>query len=393
MNYKRFENETDEQLILRICEDKERIGTWRDVADVLNKLLGENYGESKYRKQYQSFQKMMSANRDKYVESDKQIEEINEKIRELERAKVQYRDWKNAWSKQNYAAERINETLNILEEKLSNQGKVNFEVHKIPKLDGDTDLLVVLSDLHLGQCFSSVWGKYNSNIAKSRLNQYLNEVIRIGKLHNTSKVHVALLGDLISGNIHKTIQISNKENVIEQIKLASEYISSFCYELTKEFEHVYLYEINGNHGRIDKKDDAVKDERLDALIGWSVCNMLSHIKNFHSMLHRKFDTTIGEACIRNKNYLLVHGDYDDMTKQGISNLSMMLGWIPQYVVMGHKHTPAMGDFSGVRVYQSGSLSGSGDDYTIQKRLSGKPSQLVLVCNDNGVECSYNVDLD
>ena len=45
MQYKRLEGETDDELILRVCRDKEEIGTWRDVADVLNNLLGTNYGE------------------------------------------------------------------------------------------------------------------------------------------------------------------------------------------------------------------------------------------------------------------------------------------------------------------------------------------------------------
>ena len=233
---------------------------------------------------------------------------------------------------------------------------------------------------------------YNSDVAKERLEKYLNEVIRIGLLHNASKVHVACIGDLISGSIHKTIQITNRENVIDQIKIASEYISSFCYELTKVFNHVYLYDVPGNHSRIDKKEDAMKDERLDSLISWSVCQSLKHIDNFHAMLHRKFDTTIGEANIRDNNYLLVHGDNDSMTKQGIADLSLMIGFVPKYLIMGHKHVPAMNEFNGVRVYQSGSLAGSGDDYTVQHRMSGNPSQLVLVCNENGVECSYNVDL-
>lgn len=388
--YKRFENETDEELILRICNDKDKIGTWNDVANILNELTGNEYTESKYRKSYQAFQKMLAANQSKFADSDKQLEEINLKIRELEMERVRFRDERNAWSKQNYVADRAIQKLDYLEKQLLNQGKINFKIHEISELNSDTDLLVVLSDLHIGQHFSSIWGEYNSDIAKRRLEDYLNEIIKIGKIHKASKIHVACIGDLISGNIHKTIQITNRENVIEQIKLASEYITSFCYELTKVFNHVYLYDIPGNHSRIDKKEEAMKDERLDSLISWSVCQSLKHIENFHSMLHRRFDTTIGEANIRGKNYILLHGDNDSMTKQGISDLSLMLGFVPQYVILGHKHVPAMNEFNGVRVYQSGSLAGSGDDYTIQHRMSGKPSQLVLVCNDSGVECSYNV---
>lgn len=35
----------------------------------------------------------------------------------------------------------------------------------------------------------------------------------------------------------------------------------------------------------------------------------------------------------------------------------------------------------------------GDDHTVSHRMSGKPSQTVLVCNSKGVVCDYNVDLD
>ena len=43
--------------------------------------------------------------------------------------------------------------------------------------------------------------------------------------------------------------------------------------------------------------------------------------------------------------------------------------------------------------RGGSLAGSGDDYTIEKRLSGKPSQMVCVCNKRGVACYYPIELD
>jgi hypothetical protein len=188
------------------------------------------------------------------------------------------------------------------------------------------------------------------------------------------------------------IQISNKENVVEQVKIAIEYISSFCYELTKYYD-VYFYSVNGNHSRLNpNKDNAVKDERLDDLISWTVCKLLEHIDNFHDMTHRKFDSTIGEANIRGKNYLLLHGDMDSITNTGIGNLVTMLGFCPEYIVTGHRHCPAMSDFNGIQVYQSGTFAPSGDDYTISKRLNGKPSQTVLVCDEQGVRCNYNVKL-
>ena len=60
--YKRMVDETDEELIFRICRDKDIIGTWNDVKDILNELLNADYGESTYRKKYQAFEKMFNAN-------------------------------------------------------------------------------------------------------------------------------------------------------------------------------------------------------------------------------------------------------------------------------------------------------------------------------------------
>ena len=54
LKYKRFENESDDELIYRVTGDKEQIGSWKDVADVLNELLGTDYGESTFRKKRQT---------------------------------------------------------------------------------------------------------------------------------------------------------------------------------------------------------------------------------------------------------------------------------------------------------------------------------------------------
>ena len=47
MNYKRLENESDKDLINRICSEKDEIGSWQTVADIINNILGTNFTESK----------------------------------------------------------------------------------------------------------------------------------------------------------------------------------------------------------------------------------------------------------------------------------------------------------------------------------------------------------
>ena len=390
--YKRFENESTDELIYRICKDKEQIGTWQDVANIINELTGDDFGESTYRKKFQAFQKMLDANQSKFVNSDSQIKEIEAQKRELERAKIKFRDERNAWQKQNYIDARVEQKLDLLEEELLSQGRVNFDIHDNVNISSDNDILVILSDFHIGQTFRSIWGEYNSDIAKKRLNQLLNEIIAIQKLHNSEKCYVSLQGDMLSGNIHKTIQVTNRENVIEQIKIASELISSFCYELTKYFSVVFMSSVSGNHSRMDRKDEALHDERLDDIITWGVELSLKHIDNFH-VLNRKLDNGIADMDIRGKSYIAVHGDFDGYNKTGVSNLCMHLGFIPYAITYGHLHTCAIDETNGVKMIRGGSLAGSGDSYTIEKRLSGKPSQMVCVCNKKGVMCYYPIELD
>lgn len=390
--YKRFENETEEELVYRICQDKEQIGSWQDVANIINELTGNDYGESTYRKKFQAFQKMLTANQSKFADSDTQLKEIEIQKRELERAKIKFRDERNAWQKQNYIDARVEQKLDLLESELLSQGKINFEVHNNVNITSDNDMLIILSDFHVGQCFHSIWGEYNSDIAKRRLNQLLNEILAIQQLHKSEKCYISLQGDMLSGNIHKTIQVTNRENVIDQIKIASEFISSFCYELTKVFNIVFLSSVVGNHSRMDRKDESLHDERLDDVITWGVELSLKHIDNFH-VLKRNLDTGIADMDIRGKTYIAVHGDFDGYNKTGVSNLCMHLGFIPYAITYGHLHTCAVDETNGVKMIRGGSLAGSGDDYTIEKRLSGKPSQMVCVCNKKGVVCYYPIELD
>ena len=372
--YKRFENESTDELIYRICQDKDKIGTWQDVANIINELTGDDFGESTYRKKYQSFQKMLSANQSKFADSESQLREIEDQIRELERMKIQFRDERRSWNKQNYENSRFDEVMNILVERMDNFAKTDFTPHSSPTIDGDKNMIICLSDLHIGQCFSSYFGEFNSDIAKERLQKYMNEILNIARDNHVKKAYVFMLGDNISNSLHKTIEVSNKENVIDQLKLSIEYISSFCYELTKYFEHVYLASASGNHSRLQAKDLAQHSERLDAFIAWDVCRTLQYVENFHSLLHRSIDDGIADVNIDGKTYLLIHGDYDTPTKTGYLNLSNIVGFFPDYICCGHKHFCFYSQES--KFIQSGSLAGSGDDYCIEKRLTRQASQMV-----------------
>lgn len=385
--FKRLENEDENAYIWRVCDNKDLIGTWQDVCNILNEELNHDYNESWYRKMYQSFCSMFDAIKDKYLDKE-QIHELEKKKQELIKERCRLSDERTAYNRMLRNDARLESRLDSLETAIKEFGKVNFITNKPSLVNSDNDLLVILSDLHIGQTFESFNGAYNTKIANKRLNQYLNEIIKLQSLYNSQDCYVSLQGDLISNSIHKTIAITNQENVIQQIKMASEMVTSFVYELSKHFQKVIVSSVSGNHSRLDKKEDALKDERLDDLVIWYMNTALSGVQNV-SILVNKQDSTFAELDIRGKRYVNVHGDYDSFSKSGVANLSMLLGYFPYAITYGHLHNCAMSDEAGVKIVRSGSFSGSGDDYTIEKRLNGKPSQMVCVCTQKGI-ISYNV---
>lgn len=394
-DFKKLDNETEEQYLWKIGQlvDSGKVESWASINDIVNKELGideEKWrDESSFRKRYQAAKKFYDGCFSK-MESKEHQEQLNAINRELARNTIKFRDQRRSWNKQNFMDTRFDEVMDIIEERLDNFAKVNFVSHPAPLVNGNNSMIICLSDLHIGQCFSSYFGEFDSDIAKARLQKYMSELLEIARLNRVKDAYVCMLGDNISNSLHKTIEVSNKENVIDQLKLSIEYISSFCYELTKHFENVYLASASGNHSRLQAKDLAQHSERLDAFIAWDVCRTLSNQENFHSLLHCSIDDGIAMIDVDNKSYLLVHGDFDATNKQGYMKLANMVESFPEYVLCGHRHFCSYSQDT--KFIQSGSLAGSGDDYCIEKRLKGHASQMVCICDKTGVKGLFPVIL-
>ena len=393
----RVEGENEFQYIWRLCQLKDE-GlldlNWKELAEVFNKNLkdskDEYIDESAYRKGYQ-YAKMYYDFVFKEKSFDKEyIDEIDKKIDELKKERYKLIDERSEYNRKVRNQARFEDRVDKLENMVKEIAKERYQVQagKHTK-SSNNDMLIILSDLHIGQTFTNNFGRYDTDVAKERLSKYLSEAIVIKERHNSENCYVSLQGDLISNSIHKSIQVTNRENVIEQIKIVSQLITDFVYELSKYFNNVYIYSVSGNHSRIDRKEDAMKDERLDDLPLWYLKASLNHIKNIH-VEDNNIDNSISDFQIRGKRYIGVHGDYDDFTKQGLVNLTILLGYIPDVILYGHKHFPAYSNIGNTQLIQCGSLAGSGDDHTLQKRLSGKASQTILICEDSGLIVHYPI---
>lgn len=257
--------------------------------------------------------------------------------------------------------------------------------------DGDNDLIVSLNDIHYGAKVDNYWRKYNSDICGKMMSRYIDQIVNISQRHHSENCYVFCNGDMISGNIHHSISVSNQENVIEQVKGVSELIAEFLAELSPYFRNVMFVSVAGNHSRLNPdKDKALLGERLDDLVGWYISARLQNFENIFVECGDKIDETMYLLDVRGKTYLGVHGDFD-ATPSNIQSLQTMAGRNIYAILLGHLHHNEVSSVQGIKTVQAGSFLGM-DEYCVQKRIYGKPEQMVCVCDSNGISCYYDIEL-
>ena len=389
MNFNKLDGENERQYLWRTSKavDNGEM-TWQEFADKVNEVWREDESEyrneSAYRKPIQMAKAYYEDVFSKMISTEYHDELSNTK-RELERAKIQFRDERNAWQKQNYNSARVEQKLDYLEKVITESNPTDLQI-SLRENNAKKTAIITCSDWHIGECFDNEWGCYNSTIARHRIEEYASKAIQRCILEGVSNVIICGLGDLVSGSIHKSIAVTNRENVIEQIMLASEYMLGFVKAFVDKGFVVTFTNICGNHSRVDKKDEAIKDERMDNLIGWFVS---THLKEYPNFIYAKpQDTTLAEVG----GFWFVHGDNDNFGKSGLSSLVLAKGFKPHAVFMGHLHSFAVDDCYDVKICRGGSLCGSGNDYTIEKRLKGKATQLMAIAEDGEVCQFYNIIL-
>lgn len=393
-NLNRLDGENEEQFIFRLGQAKDSGQldmSWEELADIINHEFRESEDEYRteaaYRKPYQYIRNFINAGAIKQYESeDKYFEELKIQKHELQKEKQKLSDERTALRKILREDARGEVNLETLKRMIEENGRTTLPPIVCKNYnENDNTLFVCISDVHMGMTFNNDFGKYNSDIAVDRMNQYLEEILKLKELYKADNVYTCILGDVINGNIHITTQLESRENVIQQIQKVSELISSFVYELSKYFNLVEVNSVGGNHSRIGLKDNVLRDERLDDLVIWYMSAKLSHLDNVVFCDDLNTDPTIANCFVCGKEYLAVHGNYDAYSESGVSKLILMTRVIPEGIFYGHLHHNSYDNIAGVKIIRSGSFCGCGDDYTTSKRIAGRPEQVVCVMNEDGIK--------
>ena len=388
--YKRFENETDEELIFRITGDKDKIGSWQDVADILNELLGTNYNASTFRKKRQYFDIMMNANEHIILQDKNYIEELKRERQELYKERQKLSDERTELNRLLRREARKESYLEMVQRVISEDTiPIKFDI-EYKHIDSDNSLLVHLTDIHAGIYIDNFKNIFDEHVLKQRIEKYTNEIIDIQKRHRSKDAYV-VVGEILSGLIHNNLRLQNNMDLIEQFKLSSELIASMLISLGENFENVYMYTTMGNHSRISpKKEDALDGENMDILLPYYLKARLQNIDNIH-IEDNDFMPDVAVFRVHGKLIMASHG-HKDSPSNVVQNFTLLYRKCPDIILLGHRHTNGLTTVFDTKVIESGCVSGA-DQYALDIRKATHPEQTVSVINNNGLVCIYDIQLD
>lgn len=388
---KRRDNESFNQYHIRLFENKDEYGINPvKIAELLNKEMGSNYDESKWRKDYAQYVKwkdfIVTSNLDEEIVrkyEDIQIEAEKEKVRKQD----QKREYKKLIKNQ-ARFEKIKDDIQKAILNLEKKKPLKQEQYFYNELS-DKEGLALLSDWHFGMVIDNYVNKFNKDIFDRRVQKVLSKIIEYGKQNNISILHVANLGDLLSGLIHVSTRVQSNEDVVEQIQYVSETLSEMLSILANEFPKIIYYNVAGNHSRTNpNKNEVGIKENFEYLVPWYLEARLRKFNNIE--IHNEQDGFI-IGKIKNEDVVFVHGHYDK-PETSVTRIPQLTGIIPSYIFSGHIHHHFEKEYGKTTVIVNGSLVGN-DDYAMQGRFGAKPSQKFLVFDDDGLECSYSIKLD
>lgn len=395
IDHKRKLNESEEEYIYRICDLRDIIGTWNDVADILNKELNYEFTESRYRKQYQAFQKMFNANKNKFIEDDNYLKEVQIKNDEFFKMKKQFEDQRREYNKLLTSDARSDHlTKNLIE--IADRMNEDFPIlfNKSVSYDDNGEAVLAISDIHYGMVTDNIWNTYNVEIAKDRMKFLVAKAIKCLKLHNPKVLHILLLGDLCHGAIHNSCRVASEEQTNKQLMHVSELIAEAVGAISEAgcVNEIMVYSTYGNHMRtIQNKNDSIHSDNMETIIPWWLKQRFKNEDNINVIDSDYYEFIKLNVC--GYNICATHGDLDKFKNLGLTVNTIFTkkyGETIDYTLSGDKHHLEEFEQFDIESILIRSFCGT-DDYSNEHRLYSSAGQtLIFFNNECGRDCTYNI---
>ena len=381
------------ETLINVCETKDKNNyTWREVSDIVNRVTGVDISPNACRKRYNRYLK----NKPILIEENKDncsVSDFEEDYIKLQMEKQKIYDLKTQVRADIRRMSREDTLKEIAGEVLSNISK--FPRLSTPKIITDInkskDAILQISDWHYGIDIDNHFNKFNTDIARERVEYLISYVYNILYKEGINHIHVVNLGDMIAGRIHPQIRYQSRIDVITQIMEVSEHIAQML-SILSMYAFVDYYDSLDNHSRLEPNlSDSLDLESLARLTSWYLRQRLKDNKNIK--IHKNtFSDDIITFNVFNHKVLGVHGDKDKPSSI-IEKLSMMTQDHYDLVLSAHYHHFQCDERNNTLLISNGSLMGT-DDFAQKLRLSSKPSQNLIISTPESVcYCIYKIDLD
>lgn len=267
----------------------------------------------------------------------------------------------------------------------------------------DTNISILpIADVHYGEIVNSTTvgftNAYNIDIAEKRLAYIFQSNARYAKEHNCNELHVMLLGDLISGEIHESLAASNEETAFVCATKLSHILEGLILSQAQIFDKVVVSCVVGNHARNTKK---LEDKnRCDNSFEHFIYDDLKfHLPLCASNIVVNYDKDkiIQNIEVGNQMWQLEHGDrYKGSTAaagpiNGI--MRKVIGDMKEnqadVYIMGHWHAYADARFKGfdnkmVNVMIVPSVVGPGEFSAINIHEFYPPETIMMISDGNKI---------
>jgi len=254
---------------------------------------------------------------------------------------------------------------------------------------------LLISDFHYGEVVdyeqTGGLGHYSPEIASKRLHLLTKKVIELTEIRRNGlsipDIDIMLMGDIVSGNIHEELAETNAVNILDQTTESAYLLAQSVGMIAQHFNHVRVFGVPGNHGRMTKKPTF-----KDRYVSWDyICYQLMSLflkehKNIEFNLTKSFFQPVE---MLNTKVLILHGDGIRGSlgipfygiERAVQRLRQILDLKHERfdkIILAHFHDPVDSE----RYIVNGAIK-SQDEYAITNLFgANNPSQTLFYVNEN-----------
>lgn len=368
---KRFEDETENEYINRICSLKTKNQltlSWRMLADFLNEQLDMNRSEKWYRVHY------YNGDFEVNIENPSPEETMLMKIGKLKVKAADERNQARAYIRRLAREETLKEIAANYASELKDSKPLLATSNLQFIEDSENSGILLISDWHYGMVCDNYWNKFDPEICRSRVSQLQKKTIELIHQENIHELTVLNLSDLIAGRIHSQIRIESRYNAVQQTMHVAEILAEFLTNLSAHC-NIQYYDCLDNHSRVEPdKNDSLDLESFVLMIPWYLKARLQD--NSHVYINgNEFGPDIITCTVAGHNIIGVHG-HDDSPVTVLDKLSLMTHRHYELMCLAHRHHFQCDEQHQTLIVSNASLMGV-DSYSEKHRLTSYPSQTFI----------------